>query len=277
MKHCPKCNRTYNDESLNFCLEDGAPLVAASGRRAHSEQTLVSPSLSTGGSRSVLPPTEAYNQLPGGPTWSPSQSQSLPAPYLGATKQRKVWPWIVAVIAILLIGGVAAVVGIVLMPSVLHSSPNSNRVTPSPTPIASPSILPSPSPLTSPSNQESDVPTDSDQVLSDLSDLEDTWAEANVKGDKQTLERILADDYVGGAGKLRHNKREYIDNLTADPSIESWDTDNLQVQLSENRAILTGRLTEKTEQGKQTYNFTDTFVWRDHRWQAIASVSNRVE
>lgn len=27
MKRCPSCNRTYTDTSLNFCLEDGAPLV----------------------------------------------------------------------------------------------------------------------------------------------------------------------------------------------------------------------------------------------------------
>lgn len=26
MKYCPSCNNTYNDENLNFCLEDGSPL-----------------------------------------------------------------------------------------------------------------------------------------------------------------------------------------------------------------------------------------------------------
>lgn len=28
MKHCPQCNRTYTDETLNFCLEDGETLVS---------------------------------------------------------------------------------------------------------------------------------------------------------------------------------------------------------------------------------------------------------
>jgi hypothetical protein len=28
MKRCPSCNRTYTDASLNFCLEDGTPLVS---------------------------------------------------------------------------------------------------------------------------------------------------------------------------------------------------------------------------------------------------------
>jgi hypothetical protein len=27
MKRCPSCNRSYTDQSLNFCLEDGTPLV----------------------------------------------------------------------------------------------------------------------------------------------------------------------------------------------------------------------------------------------------------
>lgn len=31
MKQCPKCRRTYTDETLAFCLEDGSPLVAHSG------------------------------------------------------------------------------------------------------------------------------------------------------------------------------------------------------------------------------------------------------
>jgi TolB-like protein/Tfp pilus assembly protein PilF len=29
MKQCPKCSRVYNDESLNFCLEDGEGLIVA--------------------------------------------------------------------------------------------------------------------------------------------------------------------------------------------------------------------------------------------------------
>ena len=28
MKQCPRCNQTYSDESLNFCLTDGEPLTA---------------------------------------------------------------------------------------------------------------------------------------------------------------------------------------------------------------------------------------------------------
>jgi TolB-like protein len=41
MKRCPQCNRTYNDETLNFCLEDGASLV--SGAATEGSTVVLSP------------------------------------------------------------------------------------------------------------------------------------------------------------------------------------------------------------------------------------------
>ena len=33
MKTCPKCNQTYNDESLNYCLNDGTVLISGGGAK----------------------------------------------------------------------------------------------------------------------------------------------------------------------------------------------------------------------------------------------------
>ena len=33
MKRCPKCNRSYQDDTLRFCLEDGSPLTSITGGR----------------------------------------------------------------------------------------------------------------------------------------------------------------------------------------------------------------------------------------------------
>lgn len=49
MKRCPRCNQTYNDGSLNFCLLDGTPLVATD-----SEPTVVMPKPAVGMKRKVL-------------------------------------------------------------------------------------------------------------------------------------------------------------------------------------------------------------------------------
>jgi hypothetical protein len=32
IRHCPKCNSTYTDESLLYCVSDGTALVAAGGK-----------------------------------------------------------------------------------------------------------------------------------------------------------------------------------------------------------------------------------------------------
>ena len=98
MKRCPTCHRTF-DDTLSFCLQDGTPLVAA-GSTTDSEATLVTP-------KPDLPPTQVYNPVSGGAAW---QYQPPSKPHGAAAQQRKVWPWILAVVALLIIGGVAIVV-----------------------------------------------------------------------------------------------------------------------------------------------------------------------
>ena len=43
MKRCPTCKRSFEDDTLSFCLEDGTPLVTEAGVRGDSQETLVSP------------------------------------------------------------------------------------------------------------------------------------------------------------------------------------------------------------------------------------------
>lgn len=271
MKRCPTCNRTFEDETLSFCLEDGTPLVRDSAGRADSQETLVSPSpaLPPAGAVGDLPPTQNYGQLPGKATINASQFD-LPAALASTPPPRRTWPWIVGVLALVLIviGGI--VIAAVVIPPLLHDSGNDNRAQPTPT-----RSEPTPTPIASPSADESDVPDDEDLVASQLSKLEDEWTRANFKGDKQALEKILADDYVGGASN--HTKRQYIDSLTPDNTLKSWELKDLTVEQDNDRATVHGTLTDETTTGTEVYDFTDTFVWRDHRWQAVASKSTRVK
>jgi hypothetical protein len=43
MKHCPTCNRDYEDDSLRFCLDDGSSLINKDAGRAVPEPTMVLP------------------------------------------------------------------------------------------------------------------------------------------------------------------------------------------------------------------------------------------
>ena len=274
MKRCPTCNRSFDDDTLSFCLEDGTPLVRDSASRADSQETLVSPSPPVAPpASSALPPTQTYGQLPGKATVDASQFRLPPAQaYVPAPRQRRTWPWVVGILALVLIviGGI--VIAAVVIPPMLRNAANDNKPQPTPT---RPDWTTTPTPNAAPSEAADDVPSDDEEVLSQLTRLEEDWTRANAKGDKQALERILADDYVGGA--TTHTKREYIDSLTPDPSIKSWELKDLTVEQDNDRAIVKGTLTEETSKGTELSEFTDTFVWRDHRWQAVASHSTRVK
>ena len=275
MKRCPTCKRTFDDETLSFCLDDGTPLVLDAADRADSQETLVSPSpsLPRPETSNTPLPTQIYGQLPGKATVAVSQFNVPPAQaYTPQPKQRRTWPWVVGILAIVFVVISGIVIAAMVVPPMLRASRNGNRAQPTP---ARPESTPKPRTSVLPSTETDDVPDDEDEVMAQLSKLEDEWTRANVNGDKQALEKILADEYVGGP--TSHTKREYIDSLTPDTRIKSWELKDLTVEQDDDRATVQGTLTDETTTGTEVHDFTDKFVWRDHRWQAVASQDTRVK
>jgi hypothetical protein len=123
MKRCPQCNRTYTDDALSFCLDDGSPLTIASGPPPSDPSATVQYPQS----RDTTPqPTIAYNPIPAAPppptpppAWSP-----MPPPQ---TQKRSVWPWLLGIGAVLLLMGIGVVVLIVMVARVTNDN-NNNRV-----------------------------------------------------------------------------------------------------------------------------------------------------
>jgi hypothetical protein len=272
VKRCPNCNRTFNDDTLSFCLEDGTPLLSERPS-PDSEVTLVSPAPATPddeATKVASPNPQAYGQLPGRPTWIASQYQApVQRPYAASpSSQRKTWPWIVAIIAVLLVGGVVIAAVAIILPQMMHPATNTNRLGPQSSPIPSPTRRPSPSPSVSPSVEESDeMPTDPDAVLTQLTDLEDDWEQANVDADKDALDEILADEYQSDS----QDKKHYLDTITPHPG-RTWTFSNTHVQLNGTRAALTFHLVRSgAGEAETSGNDVDSFVWRDGRWQATAS------
>ncbi len=80
MKVCPKCNSTYSDETLNFCLTDGVPLVVEeildeylskqSSNSWHTAETLVDPrfSVSKEGEHTTSPNSSSKTFAPASQT-----------------------------------------------------------------------------------------------------------------------------------------------------------------------------------------------------------------
>jgi hypothetical protein len=64
MKKCPLCNRTYSDETLSFCLEDGQLLSAPFNLREEQE-TVVRPQITKPAvAEHLTPSTHKYTEIP---------------------------------------------------------------------------------------------------------------------------------------------------------------------------------------------------------------------
>lgn len=274
MKHCPTCGNSYTDDALTYCLTDGAVLLTTGApvapRNAATMPTLAFPASqanNAGGNNPSWQPNQAPPQWPNAPAAPPRRSSPL--------------PWILGGVALLLIAGIA--VGVALYLGRAKSEPetppantaNTSRVTPTPTP----SSQSSPAPDSSPVAGGTTAPTDTDVVLNQLTDLENEWNDANMKGDSVAIKRILADEFrgVGGNGSVE-NKEQYLASLAPNPTIKSLTLSDLKVSTTGGTAVLTGLNTAKFKKGGTwVFRFTDTFIWRDGRWQAISSQATRVK
>ncbi len=257
MKRCPTCKRTFEDDTLIFCLDDGTPLVAVP--RPDSEQTLVLPSSSDRGAR--IPDTQPYNQPAGRMTLPSDPWQPTPRQYSTPSPRRRVWPWLLGIVVVLLLGfGVIVAVALVV-PHLIHSKESKGV---SPTPGWSP--LPSPKP-TRPQTNEGDAPTDADKVKSQLEDLEDEWERANAEADKAALDKILATEYAGDSNATKKN---YLQTIQPKPG-RRWRYSNFVLTLAGEHATLRYHLDRIDGDTTKSYDYLDTFVWRDHRWQATSS------
>jgi hypothetical protein len=104
MKICPKCQQTYTDENLNFCLNDGGVLtqMGASGGDALPETVFVSPPRPTN-------PNEAFGNQPQvnnqpQPAWNnPQQQQAGQFSMQPKAKSSKTWLWVVGILGVLVL------------------------------------------------------------------------------------------------------------------------------------------------------------------------------
>jgi hypothetical protein len=276
VKRCPTCKRVFSDPNLSFCTDDGTPLVKVVDESA--EETLLYPSGSDA-NPSGGPPT-AGDQ--------PQPAYQPPGSYLPPSQpaRRKVWPWVVGILALLLI--VVAGLGIaaaVFVPRMLRAAANENSSNVNarsyrPDNVNSNANLnanassneDSGEENTNDSDDDLSPPTNEDEVLAQLTDLENDWTVANINADKKKLDRILADDYVGKSSEGKpHGKAEYLKTIEPDNTIQKWNFEDLKVSLRGERATLTGIIRLQAKEQELAFNFVDKFVWRDGRWQATGS------
>jgi hypothetical protein len=274
VKRCPTCKRVFTDPKLSFCTEDGTPLATVTDDSA--EETKVNPSAS-----SADRPDGPAAANPVQPAYQPPRSYVPPA----QPAKRKVWPWVVGILALLLVLiaglGIAAALFVPRMLRAAANSNSSNTNTRSyrPENVNTNSNANTNTNLNSNQDNQNDdeqisspPPTNEEEVLAQLTDLENEWTVANINADKKKLDRILADDYVGKTGDGKeHGKAEYIKTVEPDKTIQKWNFEDMKVSLAGGRATLTGIIRLQVKDQELAFNFTDKFVWRDGRWQATGS------
>jgi len=125
MKRCPQCNRTYTDDALSFCLDDGSPLVSASGPSAPDPSATIQ--YPQPRDTSAPPPTIAYGpgQMPPSSTPPPQTPppQWSPMPPI-APQKRSVWPWILGIGAVVVFLGIG---GLILLVALAINNSNNNN------------------------------------------------------------------------------------------------------------------------------------------------------
>lgn len=281
MKSCPTCNKTFTDPNLSFCIDDGTPLVSVAAPA--DETTVVTPS--SGDSASIPPPTEVYKPRDWqAPDYQPPGFQTSTA----APTRKKAWPWVVGIL-VLVIGVIGiGIAGAILVPKMLRTASNKNNSNSnversgdansnlnSNAPVSQSNTENSGTPVDD--DDATPPPTDKDLVLSALTDLEHEWTVANINADKQKLNRILADDYVGMSSDGKNQgKAEYLKTIERDTSIQKWEFEDLKVTLMGDRATLDGVIRLQLPDQEAAFRFTDKFVWRDGRWQAVGSEISRI-
>jgi hypothetical protein len=130
--------------------------------------------------------------------------------------------------------------------------------------------------------------SDTASVEQTLMQMERDWCQtgmnkANLDKDTKTLDRIMADDWIGldYQGTSRTKAQALASLKSGSSTTQSLDLGPMKVRVFGTTAIVTGSDTEKSiYNGKDSsgkYVWTDVFVNRNGRWQAVASESTKVQ
>jgi ketosteroid isomerase-like protein len=127
------------------------------------------------------------------------------------------------------------------------------------------------------------------KVEQELIQLERHWSAAYLKHDTATVDRILADEYVGIDGRgIITNKAQEIEEAEApkpgDPvppfTVLDETVTDMKVRLYGNVAVVNGRVIEKIRtkdrEGEIQYRRTTVWVKRQGRWQCVSFHGSRI-
>ena len=121
MKICPTCKKTYTDETLNFCLEDGAVLNALTNDESSQPTIFMGQPPATSPNAANVSPTSGDPTLPQINRGITGAVPSRPV------KKSNAWVWVLGIVALVVIIGGVGFIGIVALIATNIESDNTNK------------------------------------------------------------------------------------------------------------------------------------------------------
>ncbi len=124
-------------------------------------------------------------------------------------------------------------------------------------------------------NAEDEQSLSTIQIEQQLRQMNDEWVKALVRGDGETLDRIMADDFVFTYPLEGDDKAQFInDVVSGDLNVLQLTRENVGVRVWGHTAVLTGLDSVKWfYQGRDfsgKYKIVHVYANRDDRWQLVA-------
>jgi ketosteroid isomerase-like protein len=132
--------------------------------------------------------------------------------------------------------------------------------------------------------QNSAAPSGSvDQIKHDLLEIEKQIGRANFTCDYAYFARVEADEFIftDSTGGVTTRQQDLAGERDCHKSDFTYDLDETRVLVYGNVGVVNARVTiaGTNKEGKpftHRSRFTDTFVWRDNRWQLVAGHSSNI-
>jgi ketosteroid isomerase-like protein len=113
------------------------------------------------------------------------------------------------------------------------------------------------------------------EIEQHLRQMNDEWVKALVRGDGQTLDRIMADDFYFAYPLEGDDKTQFIDDVTSGViRVEYINRENVTVRIWGNTAVLSAHDSARWfYQGRDFsghYKIVHIYALRDDQWQLVA-------
>lgn len=116
----------------------------------------------------------------------------------------------------------------------------------------------------------------------ELMDLVQQYNDAQVKRDRETLERLWADDYLytHSNGAVMNRAQDIADTMSGEMTWTAAHLDDMRAKIYGQVGVVTGRLTMKGRSARYASGprrFTDIFVKRNGRWQLVGGQTTMLQ